>query len=226
MAAAVAAAADVENPLLKDFEFPPFDSVEADHVRPGFALCSSSSRSRIPLSSGCYRGSSGEVWKWMINSKHFERKKKSFCSVSHSSLDTVLNVRPQPDKVKFQLRLGQSKPIYNAFKAIQESPEWQHLSDARKRIVEGQIKEAVLSGVALEDEKREEFNKLSRYSSNELERLSQKFDENVLDATKKFENLSRIRKRLKDCLLLHLGWLRRRLYPRVTLGQLVRMDHG
>lgn len=42
----------------------------------------------------------------------------------------------QPEKVKFQLRLGQSKPIYNVFKAIQESPEWNALSDARKRIVE------------------------------------------------------------------------------------------
>lgn len=44
----------------------------------------------------------------------------------------------QPDKVKFQLRLGQSKPIYNAFKAIQESPNFQTLSDARKRIVESE----------------------------------------------------------------------------------------
>ena len=45
----------------------------------------------------------------------------------------------QPEKVKFQLRLGQSKPIYNAFKAIQESPDWQHLSGARRRIVEGDL---------------------------------------------------------------------------------------
>ncbi|MBA0609025.1 hypothetical protein Godav_021158 [Gossypium davidsonii] len=28
-----------------------------------------------------------------------------------------------PKKVKFQLRLGQSKPIYSAFKAIKESPD-------------------------------------------------------------------------------------------------------
>lgn len=42
----------------------------------------------------------------------------------------------QPEKVKFQLRLGQSKPIYTAFKAIQESPEWHSLSEAQKRIVE------------------------------------------------------------------------------------------
>ncbi|KAF2283853.1 hypothetical protein GH714_016538 [Hevea brasiliensis] len=89
----------------------------------------------------------------------------------------------QPEKVKFQLRLGQSKPIYNAFKAIQDSPQWQSLSNAQKRIVESQIKEAVLNGVALEDDKRKEFNKIQQ----ELERLSQKFGENVLDATKKFE---------------------------------------
>ena len=34
------------------------------------------------------------------------------------------------------LRLVQSKPFYNAFKAIQESPEWPTLSDAQKSIVE------------------------------------------------------------------------------------------
>lgn len=42
----------------------------------------------------------------------------------------------QPEKVRFDLRLGQSKPIYNAFKAIKESSDWDTLSDARKRIVE------------------------------------------------------------------------------------------
>lgn len=91
----------------------------------------------------------------------------------------------QPEKVKFQLRLGQSKPIYNAFKAIQDSPSWSTLTEARKRIVEAQIKEAVLNGVALEDEKKEKFNEIEQ----ELEKLSQKFSENVLDATKKFEKL-------------------------------------
>ena len=44
----------------------------------------------------------------------------------------------KPEKVEFQLRLGQSKPIYNAFKTIRESSDWEMLSDARKRIVEGQ----------------------------------------------------------------------------------------
>ncbi|KAL9685444.1 hypothetical protein QQ045_022894 [Rhodiola kirilowii] len=30
----------------------------------------------------------------------------------------------QPEKVKFQLRMGQSKPIYLAFKTMKESPGW------------------------------------------------------------------------------------------------------
>lgn len=51
---------------------------------------------------------------------------------------TTLNWCLQAEKVKFQLMVGQSKPIYNAFKAIRESPDWQTLSDARKRIVESQ----------------------------------------------------------------------------------------
>ncbi|KAI7738736.1 hypothetical protein M8C21_030958 [Ambrosia artemisiifolia] len=42
----------------------------------------------------------------------------------------------QPEKVEFDIKPGQSKPIYNAFKAIRESPDWDVLSDAPKRIVE------------------------------------------------------------------------------------------
>ncbi|MBA0730332.1 hypothetical protein Golax_025610, partial [Gossypium laxum] len=48
-----------------------------------------------------------------------------------------------------------------------------------------QIKEVVLNGVSLENDKREQFNKIEQ----ELGRLSHKFSENVLDATKKFEKL-------------------------------------
>lgn len=107
----------------------------------------------------------------------------------------------QPEKVKFLLRLGQSKPLYNAFKAIQESPDWNTLSDARKRIVESQIKEAILNGVSLEDDKRDQFNKIEQ----ELERLSQKFDENVLDATKKFEKLIKDKKEIEGLPATSLG---------------------
>ncbi|KAK9110784.1 hypothetical protein Sjap_018844 [Stephania japonica] len=115
------------------------------------------------------------VW-GMVN--HLKSVKDS--SELRSAIEEV-----EPDKVKFLLRLGQSKPIYEAFKAIQESSSWSTLTDAQRRIVEGQIKEAVLNGVSLEDEKREQFNEVQQ----ELEKLSRKFEDNVLDATKKFEKV-------------------------------------
>ncbi|KAJ6321080.1 hypothetical protein OIU78_016310, partial [Salix suchowensis] len=180
---------DEANPLLQDFEFPPFDVVEASHVRPGIRAILKNLESDLEELERTVEPSWPKlvepleklvdqltiVW-GMIN--HLKAVKDS--PELRAAIEEV-----QPEKVKFQLRLGQSKPIYNAFKAIQDSPQWSSLSDAQKRIVESQIKEAVLNGVALDDDKREQFNKIEQ----ELERLSQKFGENVLDATKKFEKL-------------------------------------
>ncbi|CAN0865062.1 Organellar oligopeptidase A, chloroplastic/mitochondrial [Linum grandiflorum] len=205
MASAVAASTPAENPLLNDFVFPPFDSVHADHVRPGI-------RSLLNQLEGELEQLEKDVepsWPKLVEplEKIVDKLAVVWGMVNH--LKTVKDTAElraaieevQPEKVKFQLRLGQSKPIYNAFKAIQESSQWKHLSGARRRIVEAQIKEAVLNGVALEDGKREEFNKVEQ----ELERLSQKFDENVLDATKKFEKLVTDKKEIEGLPATALG---------------------
>lgn len=194
-----------DNPLLQDFEFPPFDVVKAEHVRPGIRALLKKLESDLDELERTVEPSWPKlveplekivdqltvVW-GMIN--HLKSVKDT--SELRSAIEEV-----QPEKVKFQLRLGQSKPIYNAFKAIQESPEWNALSEARKRIVESQIKEAVLNGVSLEDDKREQFNKIEQ----ELEKLSHKFSENVLDATKKFEKLITDKKEIEGLPATALG---------------------
>ncbi|KAK7252461.1 hypothetical protein RIF29_36411 [Crotalaria pallida] len=193
------------NPLLQDFEFPPFDSVEPKHVRPGIRAILKKLESDLDELERNVEPS----WPKLVEplEKIVDKLSVIWGIVNHlkavkdtpelrSAIEDV-----QAEKVKFQLRLGQSKPIYNAFKAIQESPDWQSLSDARKRIVESQIKEAVLNGVSLEDDKREEFNKIEQ----ELEKLSQKFGENVLDATKKFEKLITDKKEIEGLPATALG---------------------
>ncbi|KAA8531477.1 hypothetical protein F0562_006170 [Nyssa sinensis] len=194
-----------DNPLLKDFYFPPFDAVEAKHVRPGIRALLKTLESELnelertlepswpklvePLEKIVDR--LGMVW-GIVN--HLKSVKDN--PELRSAIEEV-----QPEKVEFDLKLGQSKPIYNAFKTIRESSDWEVLSDARKRIVESQIKEAVLSGVALEDDKREQFNKIQQ----ELAKLSQKFEENVLDATKKFEKLITDKKEIEGLPATALG---------------------
>ncbi|GAV74746.1 Peptidase_M3 domain-containing protein [Cephalotus follicularis] len=177
------------NPLLQDFEFPPFDAVEAKHVRPGIRALLKKLENDLEELESTVEPS----WPRLVEplEKIVDQLTVIWGMVNHlKAVKDTPELRAaieevQPEKVAFQLRLGQSKPIYNAFKAIQESLDWQSLSEARKRIVESQIKEAILNGVALEDDKRELFNKIEQ----ELEKLSQKFGENVLDATKKFEKL-------------------------------------
>ncbi|KAK4393548.1 Organellar oligopeptidase A, chloroplastic/mitochondrial [Sesamum angolense] len=182
--------ADVEsNPLLKEFYFPPFDSIEAKNVRPGIRALLKQLESDLEELERTVE----PTWPKLVEplEKIVDRLAVVWGAVSHlkavkdnadlrSAIEEV-----QPEKVAFELKLGQSKPIYNAFKSIRESSDWEGLTDARKRIVDAQIKEAFLNGIALEDDKREEFNKIEQ----ELAKLSQKFGENVLDATKKFEKL-------------------------------------
>ncbi|KAJ6732670.1 PROTEASE M3 THIMET OLIGOPEPTIDASE-RELATED [Salix koriyanagi] len=196
---------DEPNPLLQDFEFPPFDVVEDKHVRPGIRALLKNLESDLEQLERTVEPSWPKlveplekitdqltiVWS-MIN--HLKAVKDS--PELRAAIEEV-----QPEKVKFLLRLGQSKPIYDAFKAIQDSPQWSSLSDAQRRIVESQIKEAVLNGVALDDDKREQFNKIEQ----ELERLSQKFEENVLDATKKFEKLITDKKDIEGLPATSLG---------------------
>ncbi|CAA7027203.1 unnamed protein product [Microthlaspi erraticum] len=177
------------NPLLQDFEFPPFDTVDAHHVRPGIRALLHQLEAELEQLEKSVEPS----WPKLVVplEKIVDRLSVVWGIVHHlKSVKDTPELRAaieevQPEKVKFQLRLGQSKPIYIAFKSIRESPDWKTLSEARQRIVEAQIKDAVLSGIALEDDKREEFNKIEQ----ELEKLSHKFSENVLDATKKFEKL-------------------------------------
>ncbi|KAF3338297.1 Organellar oligopeptidase A [Carex littledalei] len=179
-----------DNPLLKDFDFPPYDIVEPKHVQPGIrqlidileADLVELERTLEPTWPKLVEPLERIINRWgvvvggIVN--HLRSVKDS------SELRTAIE-EIQQDKVKFEMRLGQNKPIYEAFKSIRNSSSWETLSEARKRIVEGQIKEAVLGGVALEDEKREKFNEIEQ----ELAKLHDKFAENVLDATKRFEKV-------------------------------------
>ena len=89
----------------------------------------------------------------------------------------------QPEVVRFINKLNQSKPIYEAFKALRNSDEWNRIDDAQKRIVESSLQDAELSGVGLEGETKERFNAIQL----ELADISTQFSNHVLDATKAFK---------------------------------------
>ncbi|KAI6699459.1 hypothetical protein NL676_013783 [Syzygium grande] len=193
------------NPLLQDFEFPPFDAVEAKHVHPGIHTL----LKKLEIDLEELERMVEPSWPKLVEplEKIVDRLEVVWGMINHlKAVKDTADLRAAigevlEEWVKFQLRLGQSKPVYNAFKALQDSPDWKMLSDAQKRLVERQIKETVLKGISLEDGKREEFNKIQQ----ELDKLSNKFDENVFDATKKFEKLITNKKEIEGLPATALG---------------------
>ena len=91
----------------------------------------------------------------------------------------------QPEKVALTMKLAQSEPVYQAFKALREGPAWAGLSEAQRRVVEGELRDATLSGVGLSGDAKARFNAIQQ----ELSKLSTDFSNNVLDATKKFTRI-------------------------------------
>jgi oligopeptidase A len=88
----------------------------------------------------------------------------------------------QPQLVEFSSRTGQSRAIYQGYKAIQASPEFATFDIAQQRIVVAAIRSMELSGVGLDGAPKQRFNEIK----SELAKISTKFSNNVLDATKAY----------------------------------------
>lgn len=85
----------------------------------------------------------------------------------------------QPKVVEFSLRVGQSRKLYDAAKALVAAEK----NPVRRRILEKTVQGAELSGVALDDDKRKRFNEIQA----RLAQLSTDFSNAVLDATKAYK---------------------------------------
>lgn len=98
-----------------------------------------------------------------------------------------------PIATDLYLRVSQDEKLYAQYRAIAASPEFEKLSAVRRRIVKHELRDFELSGASLPEDKRARV----RTVSQELSQLSQKFSENLLDATNAFELLIDDEARLK-----------------------------
>lgn len=175
-----------DNPLLIGKGLPPFEAIKPEQVVPAFEHLLAKLDSQL----ADLETSLTPTWSGLV--EPLDRLKEplgwSWGAVSHlmgvknspelrQAYETV-----QPKVVQFWNKLSQSKPIYEAFKTLRESENWGTLEPAQQRIIESAIRDAELSGVALEGEKKERFNAIEL----ELAELSTKFSNHVLDATKAF----------------------------------------
>ncbi|MEH1947068.1 MAG: M3 family metallopeptidase [Nostoc sp.] len=175
-----------DNPLLQGTGLPPFTKIKPERVVPAFNQL----LAELDLQLATLEASVQPTWSDLVEplEKLTERLTWSWGTVNHlMGVKNSPELREaheivQPLVVQFINKLGQSQPIYNAFKALRSSDSWATLELAQQRIVEAAIRDAELSGVGLKGEARDRFNAIQM----ELAELSTKFSNHVLDATKAF----------------------------------------
>ena len=185
-----AAAPATSNPLLNLGLFPSYDNVDASHVVPAIKELVEESRNNLKaleadLANGVVPASDlfGRV------ERLGDKVGRAWGVVNH--LKGVKDTEPlrtavsevQPLVVSLNLEVAQSDAIYKAWKKIQGSPsEFDALTEAQQTIIKNEIRDAELTGVALPDAQKEEFNGIQQ----RLAQLNTNFSNNVLDGTKAY----------------------------------------
>lgn len=174
------------NPLLLGEGIPPFDKINPSHIDPGIKAL----LAELILELEALERHLRPTWPDLMEPLALiqERLRWSWGVIGHlmgvknspelrAAYETI-----QPALVEFENRLAQSRPIYDGMKAIRASHAWDSLDPAQQRILEAALREAELSGVGLEGDRRDRFNQLQQ----SLAELSTQFSNNLLDATKAF----------------------------------------
>jgi oligopeptidase A len=174
------------NPLLEDRELPRYDAVRPEHVEPALRTLLSE------LHADFDRAEAAIAPSWQAAVEPLERIGDRLgriwgvvghlLHVKNSEALRTAHEAVQPAVVELGIRMGQSRPLYDALCALRDGPDFARLDPAQQRIVESLIRDARLSGVGLEGAARERFNAI------QLERaeLATKFHNHLLDATKAF----------------------------------------
>lgn len=175
-----------DNPLLKGSGLPPFEAIKPEHVVPAMTQLLAELEEELATLEVKAKPTWSDLvepldrlgerlnWSWGIVGHSMGVKNSPELREAHETM--------QPKVVQFYNKLNQSQPLYQTFKALRASDAWATLEAAQQRIVEAAIKDAELSGVGLEGEKRDRFNAIAL----ELAELSTKFSNHVLDSTKAF----------------------------------------
>jgi oligopeptidase A len=176
--------ADPENPLLDPDAPPRFDLITPEHVVPAMRSLLADLGAQLDR----LEASAAPAWDAVVEpiTRMTDRLALAWGTVGHlmgvRNSDALRKAHEtvQPEVVAFSIRLGQSKPVHRALKDLETGSAWASLDETQRRIVASLVRDAELSGVALEGAAQERFTAIQ----TELAEVSTRFSNNVLDATK------------------------------------------
>ena len=173
----------MNNPLLTDDLLPKFDHVRTEHMETAIDQILSENRMKISQ----LAEQDEPTWDTLAQPMQAmeNRLESAWAVISH--LNGVMNnddlrqvyKRCLEKLTEYSTEVSQNEALCNAYKKLAARDDFEDLNQAQRKSVENTLRDFHLGGVDLPAEKKQQYADLSR----ELAELSNKFSDNVLDAT-------------------------------------------
>jgi oligopeptidase A len=178
------------NPLLDFSGLPRFADIRPEHVTPAVDALLEENRTLLERLA---TASAAPAWDSFVTplDDANERLSRAWGQVGH--LNAVMN-SPElreayngnlPRISAYYTELSQDERLYAKFKALRADVAFERMDRERRRIVENELRDFRLGGAELPADRKARFKAIRA----ELDRLSSKFNDNVLDATNAFSHL-------------------------------------
>ncbi|MGL6262255.1 oligopeptidase A [Vibrio sp. WXL210] len=174
----------MSNPLLTFTDLPPFSQIKPEHVKPAVEQAISDCRTKIDA---LLADLEQPNWQSLVApiEQVDDRLSRIWSPVSH--MNSVVNSEELREAYESCLPLlseygtwvGQHKGLFEAYKAIKASEEFDTLTQAQKKTITDSLRDFELSGIGLPADEQHRYGEISKRMSE----LGSQFSNNVLDAT-------------------------------------------
>ncbi|WP_342246192.1 oligopeptidase A [Pseudomonas sp. OTU5201] len=175
----------LSNPLLQDFDLPPYSAIRPEHVEPAVDRILADNRAAI--ADLLARQDGTPTWQGLVLAldELGERLGRAWSPVSH--LNAVCNNAELrnayeaclPKLSEYWTEIGQNRALFQAYEALAASPEAARYEVAQKTILDHALRDFRLSGIDLPADKQQRYGEIQM----KLSELGSRFSNQLLDAT-------------------------------------------
>ena len=174
-----------DNPLLQDFDLPPYSAIRPEHVEP--AVDAILADSRVAIAQLLAQQNAAPSWNGLVLAldELGARLSRAWSPVSH--LNAVCNSAELraayeaclPKLSEYWTELGQNRGLFEAYQALASGPASAGFDVAQKTILEHALRDFRLSGIALPPAGQQRYGAIQM----KLSELTSSFSNQLLDAT-------------------------------------------
>ncbi len=178
------------NPLLNQTDLPFFNQIKPEHIELAIDELLANARKVV---ADCLDTTAAYSWENLIEPIEAAEDKlnKAWSPVGH--LNAVMNNDELRDAYNaclpklsdYATEMGQNEKLFHAYESIVSHETFANLTQAQQKTISNALRDFKLSGVALPESQKQRYKEISQ----QLNSLTSRYEENVLDATNAWTKL-------------------------------------